>query len=129
MTVDVQALPVAMGLLAEGRFRDALAPLRLALSLGNTAPATVLNLAIAEDRAGDRDRARYLMRQVATWLPDWDEPVLRLAESLRAARESAGAEEAYRKVLDLNPLRQEALIALAGLLLIRNQAEAARDLL
>jgi protein O-GlcNAc transferase len=69
------------------------------------------------------------MRQVAVRLPEWDEPVLRLAESLRAAGENAAAEDVYRQVLELNDQRQEALVALAGLLLMRGQAEAARDLL
>ena len=69
------------------------------------------------------------MRQVAVRLPEWDEPLLRLAESKRASGESHNAEEAYRQVLDLNPERQEASIALAGLLLLRGNAEEARDLL
>lgn len=129
MTIDVHLSAVGVDLLAAGRFREALAPLRLAVSLGDTAPATLLNLAIAEDRAGDRDRGRRLMRQVAVRLPDWDEPMLRLAESLRAAGETMAAEEAYGQVLDLNPSRPEALIALGGLLLMRGQGEEARTLL
>ncbi|HEY4174291.1 MAG TPA: tetratricopeptide repeat protein [Rhodopila sp.] len=129
MTTDVHPSTAGVDLLAAGRFRDALAPLRLALSWGDTAPATLLNLAIAEDRAGDRERGRRLMRQVAVSLPDWDEPVLRLAESLRAAGETTLAEEAYRQVLDLNPSRTQALIALGGLLLMRAQPEEAQTLL
>jgi len=134
MTVDVRPPPPGFGLpgvdlLAAGRFKEALAPLRLALSVGGAAPATLLNLAIAEDRAGDRDCARRIYRHVAAELPDWDEPVLRLAESLRATGEHATAEQAYRQVLELNPGRPEALIALSGLLLMRSQPEAARDLL
>jgi protein O-GlcNAc transferase len=129
MTIDVRPSTAGVDLLAAGRFHDALAPLRLALSLGDPAPATLLNLAIAEDRAGDRERGRRLMRQVAVRLPDWDEPVLRLAESLRAAGETMAAEEAYQQVLELNPSRPEALIALGGLLLMRGQAEAAQSLL
>ncbi|MDR3530318.1 MAG: tetratricopeptide repeat protein [Rhodopila sp.] len=129
MTVDVRPLPSPVALLAEGRFQEALAPLRLALAVGDACPATMLNLAIAEDRAGDSGRARRLMQQVAVRLPDWDEPVLRLAESLRSAGDNAAAEEAYRQVLDLNPSRPEALIALAGLLLMRRSPEEARDLL
>src|SRR5947209_7964877 len=58
MTVEDRSLPLGADLLAAGRFHDALAPLRQALSLGDTAPSTLLNLAIAEDHAGDRDRAR-----------------------------------------------------------------------
>jgi predicted O-linked N-acetylglucosamine transferase (SPINDLY family) len=125
----VDVLPVGIDLLAEGRFQEALAPLRLALSLGDTASSTLLNLAIAEDRAGDREIARSLIRQVARRFPEWDEPPLRLAESLRAAGEHAAAEQAYHQVLALNPQRQEALIALAGLLLLRGEAETARELL
>ena len=129
MTADLGALPVGVGLLAEGRFQDALAPLRLALSMDDAAPAAMLNLAIAEDRAGDQERGRRLMQQVAVRIPTWDEPILRLAESLRATGEVSAAQEAYERVLELNPVRQEALIALGGLLLIRGEPEAARDLL
>ena len=134
MTADLCVSPavvsaVGVDLLADGRFLDALTPLRLALSLGDTAPSTLLNLAIAEDHAGDRERGRRLMRQVAVRLPEWDEPIVRLAESFRAAGENAAAEEAYEHALDLNPKREEALIALSGLLLMRGQAETARDLL
>ena len=129
MTVDVRTLPCGVELLASGRFDDALAPLRLAISLGDTAPSTLLNLAIAEDHAGDRDRGRRLMQRLAVRLPDWDEPVLRLAESFRAAGETRAAEDAYREALRVNPDRPEALIALAGLLLIRRQPETARDFL
>nr|WP_294509851.1 tetratricopeptide repeat protein [uncultured Rhodopila sp.] len=135
MTVDVrpdrgaQLAADGVACLAEGRFEEALTPLRLALSLGDAQPATMLNLAIAEDRAGVRDHARRLMQAVAVRLPDWDEPVLRLAESFRATGDHAAAEEAYRQVLELNPARTEALIALGGLLLMRRQPEEARDLL
>lgn len=118
-----------IALLAEGRFQEALAPLRMALALGDALPSTILNLAIAEDRAGSRHHARRLMYRVAARLPAWDEPLVRLAESLRAGGETAAAEEAYRRTLDLNPKRCEALIALSGLLLMRKQAEEARVLL
>ena len=129
MTDDVISRPIGVDLLAEGRFHEALAPLRMALSLGDTSPVTVLNLAIAEDRAGDRARGRRLMRQMAVRMPEWDEPLLRLAESLRNAGEEAAAEEAYEQVLEVNPVRREALLALGGLLMMRNEAEKARDLL
>jgi protein O-GlcNAc transferase len=135
MTVDTipgsgeQFAEQAIALMAEGCFEAALAPLRLALSCGDARPATMLNLAIAEDRTGDRAHARTLMRTVAVRQPDWDEPVLRLAESFRAAAEAEAAEEAYRQVLALNPVRLEALLALGGLLLQSQRAEEARDLL
>ncbi len=118
-----------VSLLAAGRFAEALVPLRQAVLDGASTPVTRLNLAIAEDRAGDRDYARRLIAQVAAERPDWDEPPLRLAESLRAAGEYAAAEQAYQQVLKLNPIRPEALIALSGLLLMRAQPEAARTLL
>ncbi|PPQ26197.1 tetratricopeptide repeat protein [Rhodopila globiformis] len=135
MTIDVLphggAAHAAAGvaLLADGRFQEALAPLRLALACGEAPPATLLNLAIAEDRAGDRGYARTLMRNVAVRLPDWDEPLLRLAESYRAVDDMEQAEDAYRQVLALNPVRREALVALGAMLLQRGQAEEARDLL
>jgi predicted O-linked N-acetylglucosamine transferase (SPINDLY family) len=103
--------------------------LRAAVSLGDTSPPTLLNLAIAEDRAGDPARARGLMETVAEVLPNWDEPLLRLAESHRAAGDAATAEAAYRRVLDVNPKREEALLALAGLLIARAEGAEARLLL
>lgn len=118
-----------MALLREDRPADALAALRLAVALGDTGPSTLLNLAIANDRAGDRARGRELMRGVADRMPGWDEPLLRLAESLRAAGEGDAAEAAYRDVLACNPRRQEALIALSGLLIARGAAAEARILL
>lgn len=118
-----------ISLLAGGCFTEALEPLRLAFTLGDTRPATVLNLAIAEDRAGDRERAQRLMRIIVANLPGWDEPRLRLAESLRAQGDRGAAEQMYRDALRCNPDRVEALIALSGLLLLRGAAEEARDLL
>lgn len=118
-----------MMLLAAGRQQDALCTLRTAIALGDAEPATLLNLALAEDGAGDPQRARRLMSRLEERLPNWDEPPLRLAESLRAAGCNAGAEAAYRRVLEINPRRREALIALAGLLLTREAAVEARELL
>lgn len=118
-----------IALMADGRFGEALTPLRLALAQGDLRPSMILNLAIAEDHTGSRDHARRLMRHVAERLPNWDEPLVRLAESLRAAGDTEAAEESYRRALDLNPGRTESLIALSGLLLMRRKAEEARDLL
>ncbi len=129
MTIDVRPPPVALELMAQGRFQEALAALELAVSRGNIDPVTLLNLAIAQDRTGAKEDAQRLMQQVAERLPAWDEPVLRLAESLRSAGECAAAEDAYRRVLALNSERQEALVALSGLLLMRGKTESARDLL
>ena len=47
---------LGMVLLAENRPADALAALRNAATLGDSSPPTLLNLAIAEDRAGDAVR-------------------------------------------------------------------------
>jgi len=148
MTVDIrtadrlpdQSLPLdpeccgesaanGIALLASGMFEQALAELRLAVALGDDNPSTLLNMAIAEDRVGDRDHARGVMQMVAVRLPEWDEPILRIAESLRANGETTAAEEAYRHVLDRNPNRPQALIALGGLLLARGEVAEAHDLL
>jgi predicted O-linked N-acetylglucosamine transferase (SPINDLY family) len=118
-----------MALLGENRPAEALAALRLAVACGDTSPSGLLNLAIAEDRAGDLKRGRRLMQDLSLRFPEWDEPVLRLAESFRAHGEATAAEHAYSRVLSINPGRVEALIALAGLLILRGQAEAARPLL
>jgi Flp pilus assembly protein TadD len=77
--------PAARGiaLLALGRPADALAVLRAVVAAGDATPVTRLNLALAEDRVGDRECARRQMQGIADLLPDWDEPKLRLAESLR----------------------------------------------
>ncbi len=85
--------------------------------LPEPSPASLLNHAIDLDRAGETGRARDLMRRLAARLPDWDEPLARLAESLRAQGERAAATEAYRAVLTLNPNRRPALLALGALLI------------
>ncbi|MGC1407387.1 MAG: tetratricopeptide repeat protein [Acetobacteraceae bacterium] len=120
---------LGMVLLAENRPADALVALRHAATLGDRSPPTVLNLAIAEDRAGDAARASELMQDLERRLPDWDEPPLRLAESLRARGDPAAAEDAYARVLAVNPHREEALLALAGLLINRGDATRAQPLL
>ena len=50
--------------------------------IADPSPASQLNHAIDLDRAGETARARDLMRHLADILLDWDEPPLRLAESL-----------------------------------------------
>ena len=84
-----------MVLLAENQPAEALSALRMLSALGDSSPPTVLNLAIAEDRAGDAARAPGLMHDLAQRMPEWDEPPLRLAESLRARGEMDAAEQAY----------------------------------
>ncbi|MGH7155127.1 MAG: tetratricopeptide repeat protein, partial [Acetobacteraceae bacterium] len=108
---------------------EALTNLRAACATGDRSPVTVLNLAIAEHRAGDGDRARALMRGVAALLPEWDEPALRLAESFRRDGLLPQAEQAYATVLEINPRREEALVARAALLIQRGDGAGAQPLL
>jgi predicted O-linked N-acetylglucosamine transferase (SPINDLY family) len=125
--VDHAARGVA--LLAMGYPAEALPVLRAAAAIGDATPVTLLNLALAEDRAGDPARARRRMQDLADSLPDWDEPKLRLAESLRAEGCKDAAEQAYAAVLAINPRREEAMISLAVLRLGRGDAPGATTLL
>ena len=129
-TVDAETLAArGMVLLANHRAADALSALRQAVALGDTYPATLLNLALAEHQAGDAGRGFRLMEALEQRLPGWDEPPLRRAEALRASGNMREAERAYGRVLELNPEREAALLGLAGLLLLRGDAEPARTLL
>ena len=125
------ALLVARGMvhLANDSPAAALTDLRKAAALGDTAPTTLLNLALAEQKAGDPAHALRLMEDLERRLPDWDEPPLRLAEAFRAAGKSEDAERAYGRALEINPRRESALLGLAGLLIMRGCGETARDLL
>jgi protein O-GlcNAc transferase len=118
-----------MVLLANDRPAEALVALRTAVVLGDVSPSTVLNLALAEQKGGDAERAEQLMRDLEQQLPDWDEPALRLAELLRAAGKASEAVLAYHRVLKIDPRREVALLGLAGLLIIRGEGRGARDLL
>ncbi len=69
------------------------------------------------------------MRELSVLLPEWDEPPLRLAESLRRDGSRAEAEAAYSAVLEINPRREEALVAKAALLVQRGEAAGAQTLL
>jgi predicted O-linked N-acetylglucosamine transferase (SPINDLY family) len=115
--------------LANNHPAKALPALRSAVALGETEPATLLNLALAEQQAGDAAAGLSLMQTLERGLPGWDEPPLRLAEAFRAAGEMQAAEAAYHRVLEINPRRESALLGLAGLLIGRGDAVAARDLL
>jgi predicted O-linked N-acetylglucosamine transferase (SPINDLY family) len=128
---DRPASDAALGmvLLAADRPAEARVMLRAAVALGDTSPATLLNLALAEDRTGEQDRARGLMRELERRLPDWAEPPLRMAESLRAAGETQAAEAAYARVLEIDPRRIEALVALGALLVARSAGAEAQGLL
>ncbi len=75
---------------------------------GGLAPGEELNCAIDLDRAGCAVGAHELMRGLAARWPDWDEPLFRLAESLRGT----DAVAAYRIGLGLNRNSQRGLLAL-----------------
>lgn len=92
-------------------------------------PVRSLTDAIGDDRAGRHVTARAVMSELADRFPDWDEPVLRLAESLRRDGETDAAISMYWRLLRLNPSRAEALVALGGLLLVREQPAMALALL
>jgi predicted O-linked N-acetylglucosamine transferase (SPINDLY family) len=127
---DVERLTArGMVLLAQNRPDEARRCLRAAVHRQRAAPATLLNLALAEDRTGHPARGRRLMRALAARLPDWEEPPLRLAESLRAAGAVTEAETEYRRVLAINPRHADAQVALGGLLILRGEAQAACSLL
>ena len=104
---------------------EALRVLRAAAAAGAISPLTRLNLAIAEDQAGCPARARRLLRDLMILLPEWDEPPLRLGQSLRAAGQAEAAAAAYDQALERNPNRPEALIARAALHLAAGETAAA----
>jgi protein O-GlcNAc transferase len=124
-----QLLVTGVTQLANNCADKALPALRAAVALGETAPTTLLNLALAEHQAGDPEAGLRRMRDLECSMREWDEPPLRLAEAARAVGRMEEAEAAYRRVLAINPRREAALLGLAGLLLMRGEANSARDLL
>ena len=118
-----------MALLESGDAAGAIAAFRGALAAGDGSPATLLNLALAQDAAGERHEARALMRRVGAADPGWDEPHLRLAESHRRVGELQAAEAAYRQALERAPGRLESLVGLGALLVRRGAGEEAQLLL
>ena len=92
-------------------------------------PVTALIAALATDRAGQGTAARDAMRQLEQAWPAWDEPSVRLAESLRSVGELAAAEQAYQRALERNPQRIEALIAFGAAMVARGAGAEAQTLL
>ncbi len=119
----------AAALLAAGDEAGALSALRSAVSGGDRRPPLLLNLAVAEGRAGDDARAGALFDMLERCCPGWEEPALRRAERARAAGRMDEAADAYERVLAINPARPEALIGLAVLLLREGRPERAASLL
>ena len=75
-------------------------------------------------------RALQLMEALERRLPEWDEPPLRLAEALRAAGRSRGSRTGLWPCPgDSTRGARRRLLGLAGLLIMRGEGEAARDLL
>jgi predicted O-linked N-acetylglucosamine transferase (SPINDLY family) len=120
----VTAEPVLDGL----SHAEALGLLRAAAAR-TASPLTCLNLAIAEEHAGCPARGRRLLRELAALLPGWDEPPLRLGQSLRSAGRNAEAALAYDEALARNPIRPESLIARAALHLAAAEPESAHLML
>lgn len=116
-------------LLERGSPMEARVALDAAIAAGDRRPTTQLNLALAEEQCGDVEAARRRMRQVGDAVPNWDEPPLRLAESLRRSGDWPAAEEAYRRALHLNPMRSDALVALGASLVVRGRVAEALPLL
>lgn len=94
-----------------------------------TDPVAALRAAIVADRSGEHERAQEAMRQLEQAWPAWDEPSLRLADSLRRTGLMPPAEQAYRRTLARNPGRIEALVALGAALVIRGAGAEAQTLL
>ena len=115
--------------LAADRPAEALTALRSAIELGDLSPVTELNFGLAEDLAGSTANAHAVMRDLQRRLPHWDEPSLRLGESLRRHGDPTGAEVEYERALACNPNRAETLISLGVLLLQRGCPERAQLLL
>ncbi len=92
-------------------------------------PVAALVAALAADQTGQGAAARSAMQQLEQAWPAWDEPSLRLAESLRFNGQLAAAEDAYRRALERNPQRVEALIALGAAMVARGAGAQAQTLL
>ncbi|MDD2877262.1 MAG: tetratricopeptide repeat protein [Acidiphilium sp.] len=92
-------------------------------------PIAILNHAITLDIQGDRVAARALMQKVADQLPAWDEPWLRLGQSLRGEGNAEAAATAYDAALARNPQRVDALLARGIIALGRQPPQDAAALL
>jgi protein O-GlcNAc transferase len=116
-------------LLAAGDVAGARTALARARRQAGATPITLLNWALAEQAAGCTAAARDMIVGLTEILPDWAEAWLRLAELDRAQDNPDAAAAAYLRVLDCDPLREEALVALAALRIAAGQGGAAQSLL
>ena len=96
---------VARGMvqLANDHPAEALSALRTAVALGDTMPATLLNLAMAEEQAGDAARAMRLMEAWSSACPTGTNRRCGWPKALRAAGRLRGRRTAYRRVLADQP--------------------------
>ncbi len=97
------------------RFDAALENLREAAALGDRSAVGRLHLALAEERAGDPDRAVAELRALVAGFPGWTEPALHLAASLRRRGEVAAAICLYEQALEQDPTCVAALVGLGRL--------------
>ena len=118
---------LGMACLDSGLWGAAYGALRRARALGDVSPAAMLNLALAEDRLDLDGGAR--MRAVMADCPHWDEPPLRLAESLRRNGDPLGAIRHYERALDVRPDRMETLLGLGILSLGQSDPRRAQVVL
>ncbi len=115
--------------LADGDHASALPLLRAAVDGGDRRPVTRLNLALAEQHAGDLGHAAAIMLELEQREPGWAEPPLRLAELWRAQDDLPRAITAYEGALERDPARFEALLGLATLRLRQGEPDRAQTLL
>lgn len=86
----------------------------------STAQSRVIDLvaeAIIAERNGQIASAKSLLSDAINLAPDWDEPLIRMAQCLRAEHRIGEARELYRKATSLPGCRIECLLS-AGVLSI-----------
>ncbi|MHB1302466.1 MAG: O-linked N-acetylglucosamine transferase, SPINDLY family protein [Acidiphilium sp.] len=88
-------------------------------------PGGILADGIGLAARGDHAAARAMMERAATAATDWDEPWMRIGQSLRAERRPHEACAAYDTALARNPLRLDTLLARGVLALDVETPEAA----
>lgn len=126
--------------LDEHRFNDALARFESALNISktDTAPLLTGRTTSAEAELGigrallslDKIRdGKNRLTQLAARFPRDSEIALWLGKALQASREEAGAEQQYRKSIELGPTRFEGYLALAQLLFKEGKEEQASAIL
>ena len=104
---------------------DAVASFRKALELDPTLALARANLAIALLNLAKADEARTEARAAAALLPDAPQPIYVIALASRALSDSAEAQKALRRVLEIDPQDVGARVNLAQVLIQEKQfAEA-----